>query len=262
MQAVFGLARETKNSLLIMDYENTAGREFHFHSQIEIVLLNNGTMESWVGNNKYSLKAGDILVSLSYEPHVNRGFKSSATFIFIPLYYAEDFIEATKNKKAINPVIKNEKAFGIISGACTELKNENLNPLEKKGYVEIILGTILRYISLDERECDTDPSLMSKILLYINTNYKNSITPESLASIFGYSKEYIASNFRESFKVGIKKYLNTIRLKNALVLIREQKMNFADCAFECGFTSLRTFYRVFETELKCTPKEYVASMKK
>ena len=64
MQAVFGMSRETVNSLIIKDYENIAGREFHFHSQIEIVIVNEGTIESWVGNNKYSLKKGDILVAV------------------------------------------------------------------------------------------------------------------------------------------------------------------------------------------------------
>ena len=262
MQAIYGLTREKLTSILAIRTKNPQGREFHFHSQIEIAVVNEGRIESWVGDKKYSASAGEILVALSFEPHIHETKETSdVTFAFLPLHLSDEFTEAIRGKRAIDPVLHSEEAYRIISAALFQLEREDLNPIEKKGYVGVVLGSLLRYLPLGERETDNDPTLTSSLLYYINTNYKSDITPESLAAKFGYTKDYISSHFRSSFKTGIKKYLNSVRLRNALMLIEEGRLNFTECALEAGFSSIRTFYRVFKTELKCTPKEYFSSQR-
>ena len=54
-------------------------------------------------------------------------------------------------------------------------------------------------------------------------------------------------------------YINIIRLKNAVVLMQQQKQTVTDIAMECSFASIRTFYRAFRQELGCSPKEYLAN---
>ena len=59
MQAIYGLTREKLTSILAIRTKNPQGREFHFHSQIEIAVVNEGRIESWVGDKKYSASAGE-----------------------------------------------------------------------------------------------------------------------------------------------------------------------------------------------------------
>ena len=73
----------------------------------------------------------------------------------------------------------------------------------------------------------------------------------------GYSPNYVAESFRSCFQMGLSRYINTVRLKNAMALMRKGEKNVTECAMESGFSSLRTFYRVFTEELGCTPREYL-----
>ena len=93
-----------------------------------------------------------------------------------------------------------------------------------------------------------------EVLRYV---YEDGYSVEQIARAMGYSSNYLAERFRSNFHIGISHYINTVRLKNALTLMRENKHTITECALESGFSSLRTFYRVFTQELGCTPKEYL-----
>ena len=95
------------------------------------------------------------------------------------------------------------------------------------------------------------------MLLYVNENFKSEITLVTLASKFGYHKSYVSRYFKQCFQVGFCEYLSAIRLKNALILMNEQKYSITHCALESGFNSMRTFYRVFREEFGCSPGEYL-----
>jgi len=52
-------------------------------------------------------------------------------------------------------------------------------------------------------------------------------------------------------------YVNILRLRNALLLMKNRKHTHTYCALESGFPSVRTFYRVFQSEMHCSPREYL-----
>lgn len=102
----------------------------------------------------------------------------------------------------------------------------------------------------------TDTDLASRILFYIDENFKNDISLSTLANNFGYSSSYISRYFKDCFNIGFNRYLNILRLKNALLLMNKNKYDITYCALESGFNSIHTFYRAFRNEFKCTLKEY------
>ena len=67
--------------------------------------------------------------------------------------------------------------------------------------------------------------------------------------------------FRSAFGIGIGRYISTVRLKNALLLLEDKCSSVTEIALECGFGSIRTFYRAFEREFGCSPSEYIKGMK-
>ena len=262
MQATFGIKRELNNSLTLLEYKNVMGRDFHFHSQIEIILVEEGEIEGWIADKHYFARAGEMLIALSYESHVyfTPQFSRVRT-IFLPTYMCDEFINQTNGLRVANHLINDTGAVNKLKYSLDALQDDNINSIEKTGHANVILGAVLSSLSFEGEAAPLDPSLASRLLFYINSNFKNEITPASLAAEFGYTEDYVASHFRSCFKIGIKKYVNSVRLKNALVLMKENKMNFTECAFESGFSSMRTFYRVFDGELGCTPKEYMKSIK-
>lgn len=137
-----------------------------------------------------------------------------------------------------------------------EIKNNDCS-LTKTGYVHLILGLILKNLFFEEKQFFSDTDLAHKILLYIHNNFASTITLSSVASHFGYNSSYISQFFKTTFNIGIKRYINIVRLNNAISLLKENKYPITYCAFESGFNSLRTFYRAYNSEFKCTPQEYI-----
>ena len=125
------------------------------------------------------------------------------------------------------------------------------------GYIHVILGLVMDKIFLDTDAQSHDSLIPSKMLLYVNENFRSEITLDTLASKFGYHKSYVSRYFKQCFQVGFCEYLSAVRLKNAMILMNEQKHSITHCAMESGFNSMRTFYRVFRDEFGCSPGDYL-----
>lgn len=256
MQATFGIERELENELHLIEYENGNG-DFHFHSQIEICIVNDGKINALVNNKRKNLKQGEISVALSYDTHVYIPLtEAKFTVLIIPLHICEKFVSAIKNKKISNPFISDAAVTRKIRTYIDEFKATN-NEIKKMGYIYLLLGTVIESLCFESSSASMKTDLLSRLLLYIHENYNKDLTLSSLALTFGYNSSYISRYFKSCLNIGIIHYLNIIRLKNAINLMHEKKYSITYCALESGFNSLRTFYRVFNKEFHCTPNEYI-----
>lgn len=258
MRAIFGINRERNNTLFYKEYTNDKG-VFQFHSQIELYFIDDGEMEVTVNSHRQVLKKGEMYVALSYDAHACRTpvYSRSSAFI-IPIYLCEEFIAATKDKRVTTPFICDPEVVHKIKSCIAEINRENINEIKLMGYIYVILGTVMDNICFESKQVPIDSQFSSKLLFYINENFKNDITLASLSATFGYNQAYISRHFKACFDTGINQYITMLRLKNALMLMHENKHNITYCAMESGFNSMRTFYRVFYNEFHCTPKEYLA----
>jgi len=260
MQARFGIERERYNKLYYKDYTNDKGL-FHFHSQIELYMITDGEMEVCVNSSRKLLQKGEMSVALSYDAHAYRTPESSkSSVLIIPLYMCEEFSAAIKHKRVSNPFICNKQAVEKIRNCAIELRRDDINEVELMGYIYVILGIVMDNIGFEESDSSPDHSLSSRILFYINENYRKEITLASIAAEFGYSQSYISRYFKSCFNIGINQYITIIRLKNALALMHENRYSITYCALESGFNSMRTFYRAFTGEFGCSPREYFAQL--
>ncbi len=257
MRARFNIERERDNHLFYKSYQNDKCL-FQFHSQIEIYFVDKGEMEMLVGGKSQTLHAGEISVALSYDTHAYKTPTSSASSaLLIPSHLCEDFATATKGRRLVSPFITDPEVCRTIKRYYEELKLETSSRLKQLGYVYLILGCILENKELEDANTPLDTDLSSKILFFLTENYKNDITPVSVANHLGYSQSYISRYFKSCFGITLGKYLTVVKLKNAIMLMHEGKKDITYCALESGFTSMRTFYRAFHSEFGCSPKEYM-----
>ncbi len=258
MQAEFGIKREHNNTLFYKSCKNDRG-VFHFHSQIELYFIDDGEMEVLINDKRRVLGAGEMSVALSFVPHGYSTPRSSAsTYIIIPTYLCADFVAATKGKSVENPFICDKETVARIRFFYDMMRREGINEVEKQGYIYVILGIVMDHLSFESSDSSLSPELSSRILMYISDNYKGGITPGDVAEHFGYSQSHISRYFKSRFNITLVKYITIMRLKNAILLMHENKHNMTYCALESGFSSMRTFYRAFYDEFGCSPKDYMS----
>ena len=261
MQAEFGIAREQQHALYHDEYKNRGSKEtgkFHFHSQIELYIVTKGEVEVWINDKRTVLKEGEMSAALSYDAHCYRTPEYSETgLLIIPTHMCEDFVSATKDMRVSEPFIRDSRAVSRITDCFKQLRLSDDNPIKQRGYIYVILGIVMEHIGFEKATASIDTNLSSRILFYINENYKNDISLSSIAAEFGYNPSYISRYFKSRFNSGVSQYITMIRLKQAIMLMREEKNSITYCALESGFNSMRSFYRAFTSEFNCSPKQYL-----
>lgn len=252
------LERELKDELRIIEYGLGDG-EIHFHSQIEICIVESGKIEALVNNTKKTLTEGDIALSLSYDFHsyISCG-DAKYSVLILPNEICEKFYEILQTKNLAVPFICNSSRKNLFLDYLAHIKDES-NSFNTLGYVYLILGLIKEEIQTEAVNGSSDSKLLSRLLIYIHQNYGDNLTLNSISKKFGYHPGYISAYFKSHLNIGISRYINIIRLKNAVLLMKQKKQNITQIALECGFSSVRTFHRVCQKELGCSPKKYVVN---
>ena len=257
MHAEFGLQRESNQELFYKEWRCDKG-VFHFHSQIELYFIDDGEMDVFVNDRYTRLGAGEMSVALSYAPHgyATPEYSRSSTLI-IPTRLCPEFIPLIEHKRAVDPFIRDKEKVARIRAEIAELCRAGINEIERMGHIYVILGIVMSALSFAPAAAiGTDTA--ARMLAYVNENYKKDITPASVSEHFGYNQSYVSRFFRDSFGIGLKKYLTVLRLKNAVMLLDGGRHSITYCVLDSGFGSLRSFYRAFKDEFGCTPKEYHA----
>ena len=185
MKAKFGIERELENKLCVTEYKNGSG-DFHFHSQIELCIVNDGEIEALVNNKHQHLKKGEVSVALSNETHMyNPVGDSRFTVLVIPVNLCEEFIDLVNLQKITNPFIRETNITDKISLYIEEIKKSDDNIVLKIGYVYLILGLVIKSVAFEKSHFHSDTNFSSKLLLYINNNFSKDISLSSIASHFG-----------------------------------------------------------------------------
>lgn len=179
-----------------------------------------------------------------------------------------------KNSKPLTPdeilFIRNVKSSAAISLAnsimysdLAELKESlDLKVREKTSDLEKSMEALQGVVDTLEKEVqDKVISYFTKkkieeAISYIEKNYNDEITRESLAKIMNMNSDYLGRMFKKLTEKNISDYINECRLKKACELLINSDDNIVDIAFAVGFESLPTFYRVFKKIMDETPINY------
>ncbi len=260
MEPRFNIERERQTEIRQWRYRNDKCL-FQFHSQIEIYFVDEGEMDMFVSGHPCRLQAGQVSVALPYDTHAySTPSASRSSVLLIPLHLCEDFVTLVKGKHLKTPYITDRTAYDTLKTYYDRIKDPNENPINRTGYLYLLLGTIIEHIGLEESQRPVDNALASRLLFHIAERFKDT-SPANIAKEFGYSQSYLARYFKSCFGITLGHYLVATRLRHAIHLLREGKGDLTHCAMESGFTSMRTFYRDFHNHFGCTPSEYFAEHK-
>lgn len=128
------------------------------------------------------------------------------------------------------------------------------------GCVSVALGLLLPNIDLAKTPALPERDGITQVLLYLNDHFKDDITLISTVSELGFNASYLSRYFKGTLGIGFTQYVVMLRLREAMLLL-EKGRSISYCVYESGFSSVRTFYRGFESEFGCTPKQYLEHKK-
>lgn len=144
---------------------------------------------------------------------------------------------------------------------CNNLRYER--SINNKLQIDICFAQLLMELStmsvddvLNERPI---PSVLLKIILYIQQNYHSNITLEEISHSFQLSKQYIVRLFKQHLNTTVTSYINSLKLFHSLELLKYSTMNIGEVAASLGFNNAYYFSRLFKRAYLLTPSEYIQS---
>lgn len=231
----------------------------HLHTHMEMIYLEEGSCEAVVDNQRYQVKAGEILTVFPNQIHAY--FEQTPVKGYVVILAPEmisEFHEILQSKLPENPVTQ-VQTFAMdvgqhLAGTKAKLKMKTaLTDAAAKGQLLAFIAEIFLHMNFVDKPGEA--SAMKSVLNYCIDHYTESFTLEEMAKELYLSKYYICHMFRERLNTSFKEFVNQLRVEAACQLLKKGK-SVTETAYESGFASVRTFNRVFSDYTDMSPREY------
>ena len=94
------------------------------------------------------------------------------------------------------------------------------------------------------------------VIDYIEKHLSEPISLSELSELAHFEKSYLTVRFKEIWGLSPMKYVNSLRIERAKVLLATTEMSVTDIAREVGFASIHYFSRYFKEKENITPNDY------
>ena len=246
----------------------------HFHEHYEIYYLLDGERYYFINNKTFLIKRGDLVLINSNDLHktIDVGGPSHKRAL---IYFHNDFISSNKNdysdllKKIFengNHVIRlpsNEQDMveALLNNMLDEASSKQTGyMLRLQSLLSELLVSTARFIetSVFSRFDYLSPvhRKVSEIVSFINQKYMEPLTLDILSENFFISKYHLSRIFKETTGFSFIEYLNSVRVRESQILLKDEKIKIIDIAQRVGYGSISHFGRVFKATTGMSPHEY------
>ena len=97
--------------------------------------------------------------------------------------------------------------------------------------------------------------LVCNMLEYIDKNINSKITIDDLETKFFYNRYYIMKLFKQELNITIIEYINSLRIYNSILQMKNEKNNLLGIALKNGFNSIEYFSEIFKKITKINPQK-------
>lgn len=246
-------------------------REKHWHTSVEIFAVLEGELSFYLNETEYPLKPGELLIINSNEVHSIYAPEENRTVVLqIPLKQFEDYFTAQRFIRFVQIEECREK---FERCGCQRTLSELVRRLfeeyveQKTGYdfrckslyyeIMYMLVSVYRETEAQEKQVQNNKHLdaLSKITSYMRDHYTEELKLSEVASIFGYSAEYLSRMFKKYAQINFKTYLQDIRMSYAYRELMNSDRAIGEIALAHGFCDSRAFAKEYKKRYGILPSE-------
>ena len=226
----------------------------HFHAAQEMIFVKRGIMYAIIDGKRYEIGAGEGCFVRSYLPHLY-SHENPETEVFIFVATDEYFREAFSSLRGTPPV-----QFRFSDYPLLDALGKSLESSSKTTFQTTFLGTLLLLLSkiasenaLLPQTSETVSDVVRSALIFVQNHYAEDLSLSRLAREFGYSPQHFSRLFHKHLQINLCQHVNAVRVVNAQSRI-EKGVPVKTAAFECGFSSLESFYRAYKKHFRHPPR--------
>ncbi len=251
----------------------------HCHDFTEIVVVTGGTARHVIGQDSWTLAAGDVFVIGGERPHDYQEMRrlSLINILYDPArlrmdlqdlpsvagYHALFTLEPAwrKRHQFRSRLRLDARELGTLVGCIEDLETELAG--RAAGFEFLALAQFMRLIGTLARSyvgtkgTDTHAILrIAEAISHLEARFAETIRLEDLATIAHMSERSFARAFQAAMGSSPIAYLVQLRINKAADLLRHGDASITDVAFRVGFSDGNYFSRQFHRLMGMTPREY------
>lgn len=239
----------------------------HYHRSIELGFMVRGHAGYVVNEHIEYILTGEMSFIDSWDVHYFDISKGNETYtLLLGVDYLRDFYGLYGDAynvpyfdQALRDQETNKRVLALLRE--WEKKFDENDVLVNRGYVNLILAELAKGYPVRLREqSKVEIGMVNSILEYVNQNYQKNISLDDVAKALGYGKNYCSKLFHNYIDQDFRNYVNGVRIEAAKRMMTENPgKRITDVAFDCGFSSLNTFYRAYKRVYKNSPKRKISN---
>ncbi len=235
--------------------------EYHFHKNLELIYVIEGTVKCTINDTVYELHGGDLGLCLPYDFHQYVPEDNTKYWVLV---FSEEYVRYFA--KLIKGKIATKFIFNLDNTTLQFFKDrivysESPTVMTMKSCLYIVCEEFFKQINLVDKR-NNENEVLSQVVDFIEQNYAKNISLKDIAKILGYDYNYMSRYFKNIFNMTFTDFVNLYRLETAIRLLEDTNANITAVAYESGFQSTRTFNSFFKSKTGLSPTQYKNTVRK
>lgn len=248
----------------------------HFHDDMEVVFVLEGSVILRNGYYTYTLKQGDIFILNDREMHsfVSNGEKNMVMMLQLDLSYFSKYYDNLRNNFFVTDMDDdNDESLEILRTILARIMMEILQKghgFEHKviesthNLIACLMSDFQYFVMEDGKFVNEAKNKGNKILAgrlnritdYMYDNYSRKLTLNEIANREHLSIYYLSHVIKEATGLSFQELLSFIRVEESEKLLLGTNKKIGAIAEETGFSAVRYYIKHFETWYGMHPMEY------
>ncbi len=238
----------------------------HYHREIELIAITEGSAEFYINSKRYLAKKGDILIIPPYALH-----RGSTTDNVLSSYDCICFDSQLLCDKNLDNGLESQ-TFSLIpnEAPCAKQLQEHIKraviackeneigwELEAVGNMSLLFGILKKNSFIPQSVENNKETLFGeKVMTFLLQNSSCHITSRDVANALYMSPSYFCRLFKRTFGYPFEKYLLIYRLEKSRLYLKNTTLPVTEIAFRSGFQNCSYFAKTFKERFHITPLSY------
>lgn len=257
---------------------NITYRNFHMHSDFELLMILEGSGKIQIRNDAYEVYSGDAILVNPNEMHEIDSKDTGLKIVILQFsrHFLNDYFPMLRNTCFLSPYIKScfaPKEYiqffqSVGTLAISYLEGREFYRLDCLQLSARILKTLyqnLPYRLMNEsayQEHKKRSDRVNRISAYIDENYFYPIRLQDIAEMEHVSTTHLSHFFADNFGITFQEYLNDKRLEQALQLVGNEDYSLAALSELSGFSDPKYLNKTFLNKFGYPFSEYKKSVRR
>lgn len=253
---------------------------WHFHPEIEIMLITKGKGNRFIGDSIESFEPYDLVMVGSNLAHVWKNsqehYEADSSHVAECIYivfkedsFGQDFFKIPEMHKIKDLLARSERGIKFTGKTRASVAEKIIAAVDQTGVQQFIsLMEILNQLSVSEdysflstigfsgKIQTFDLNRLNGVLDYVMSNFKNDIKLSEVAKIASMSPTSFCRYFKTRTNKTVMQFINEIRIGYAHKMLVETSHSVEQICYECGFKNVSNFYEQFQKITGTSPFKF------